>query len=98
MALTLTLLLTIFCIGVISYPFFRRYHVTQSCKTTQYSDTTNPSEFILQDIRQLKEDLDIGAISDTEFKNRLLELRFLAASALRTEDTSAQKTTSNDPS
>lgn len=97
MALTLTLLLTIFCIGVISYPFFQRYHASQSCKTTQCPDATNASEFILQDIKQLKEDLDIGAISDTEYKNRLLELRFLAASALRDEGTSAQKTTLNDP-
>ena len=89
MALTLSLILTIFCIVVISYPLFHLPPSRKSRSEFKIPDAINSSKFIFQDIRHLKADLDIGAISDKEYSERLLQLRFLAASALRNEDPNA---------
>ena len=88
MAVFLSVLLGLFCIGVVVYPFFKnRYFPNISDALIGSTDSTSESDNIFRSIRTLQLEYRMGNISEEAFNTELDQYRNDAATCIQQMET-----------
>ena len=84
MAVFLSVLLGLFCIGVVVYPFFKdRYFQNLGDASTVPGDSASELDNILRSIRALQSEYGMGNISEEAFTRELDQYRNDAATCIQ---------------
>ena len=84
MSVFLSVLLGVFCVGVVVYPFFKnRYFPNMSDAPMGSADSTSELDNILRSIRTLQLEYGMGNISEEAFNRELDQYRDDAATCIQ---------------
>ena len=84
MSVFLSVLLGVFCVGVVVYPFFKnRYFPNMSDAPMEFADSTSELDNILRSIRTLQLEYGMGNISEEAFNRELDQYRDDAATCIQ---------------